>query len=116
MGVRRPVTMGLIFGFILALWRNHLDARTISAATSRVGNTIARGDVTRRHRRRASNVQRPCRRPQPEEGGPDTRGGQILNNINIIGSKTKAKAKDQRSFRGSTRGSLTRHPQLKPWT
>ena len=40
MGVRRPVTMGLIFGFILALWRNHLDARTISAATSRVGNTI----------------------------------------------------------------------------
>jgi len=41
MGVRRPVTMGLIFGFILALWRNHLDARTISAATSRVGNTIA---------------------------------------------------------------------------
>ena len=41
MGVRRPVTMGLIFGFILALWRNHLDARTISAAQSRVGNTIA---------------------------------------------------------------------------
>ena len=41
MGVRRPVTMGLIFGFIVALWRNHLDARTISAAQSRVGNTIA---------------------------------------------------------------------------
>ena len=96
MGVRRPVTMGLIFGFILALWRNHLDARTISAATSRVGNTIARGDVTRRrHRRRASNAQRPCRRSRPKEGGPDTRGGQILIyiNINIIGSKTKTKAK-----------------------
>ena len=40
MGVRRPVTMGLIFGCILALWRNHLDARTISAAHARVGNTI----------------------------------------------------------------------------
>ena len=32
--------MGLIFGCILALWRNHLDARTISAAHARVGNTI----------------------------------------------------------------------------
>ena len=93
MGVRRPVTMGLIFGFILALWRNHLDARTISAATSRVGNTIARGDVTRRHRRRASNVQRPCRRSHPEEGGPDTRGGQILISSTSTSSDPKPKPK-----------------------
>ena len=106
MGVRRPVTMGLIFGFIVALWRNHLDARTISAATSRVGNTIASATSRVGHRRRASNVQRPCRRPQPEEGGPDTRGGQILIfiNINIIGSKAKAKAKTKGPSEGRIEG------------
>ena len=29
MGARRPVAMGLLFGFMVALWRNYLDAREI---------------------------------------------------------------------------------------
>ena len=94
MGVRRPVTMGLIFGFILALWRNHLDARTISAATSRVGNTIAsatsRVDTGAVHPTFSARVG--DRIPRRVDPTPAVVRSSLIN-INIIGSKTKAKAK-----------------------
>ena len=38
MGARRPVAMGLLFGFMVALWRNYLDAREIR---HRIGATTA---------------------------------------------------------------------------
>ena len=46
MGARRPVAMGLLFGFMVALWRNYLDAREIRhriAATTTAADLGAGG-------------------------------------------------------------------------
>ena len=47
MGARRPVAMGLLFGFMVALWRNYLDAREIRhriGATTQGSYGIRRSD------------------------------------------------------------------------
>mmetsp|Transcript_9978 Transcript_9978/g.45167 ORF Transcript_9978/g.45167 Transcript_9978/m.45167 type:complete len:1011 (+) Transcript_9978:321-3353(+) len=41
MGARRPVAMGLLFGFMVALWRNYLDAREIRHRIAATTTTAA---------------------------------------------------------------------------
>ena len=105
MGVRRPVTMGLIFGFIVALWRNHLDARTINAATSRVGNTIAsatsRVDIGAVHPTFSARVgDRSPRRVDPTPAVVRSSS----SSTSTFGSKTKAKTKTKGPSEGRIEG------------